>query len=167
MGWEGYTDGMTISADVVFTALFERHEIEYLPEITTDAYVIRDGYLRSIAVGTTVSALLENLTPAEFITVQTGSDTPDVPAATGMTVSYAVNDQLIQSLSIVVTGDVNGDGTISITDLVQINSHLLKKAELSGAAAIAADVNADGIISITDLVLVNNHLLKKSTITPN
>ena len=63
--------------------------------------------------------------------------------------------------------DVNGDGAISITDLVQINNHLLKKSTLTGAAASAADVNADGVISITDLVQVNNHLLKKSTITPN
>ena len=167
VGWGGYADGMTISEDVVFTALFERHEIEYLPEITTDVYVIRDGYLRAIAAGTTAASLLENLTPAEFITIRFNSDSTEYPVATGMTVEYAVNDEVIQTLSIVVTGDVNGDGTISITDLVQINSHLLKKTELSGAAAIAADVNADGVISITDLVLVNNHLLKQSTITPN
>ncbi len=167
IGWEGYTEGMTISEDVVFTAQFERHEIEYLPEITTDTYVIRDGYLRAISAGTTVSSLLEKLVPAEFITIQAGTATPDTPVATGMTVEYAANGKTFQTLHTVVTGDVNGDGAISITDLVQINNHLLKKSELSDAAAIAADVNADGVISITDLVLVNNHLLKKSTITPN
>ena len=167
VGWEGYTEGMTITQDMVFTALFERHEIEYLPEITTDAFVIRDGYLRSVAVGTTASSLLEKLVPAEFITLQPDGTAGDAPVATGMAVAYTVNGEPIQTLSIVVTGDVNGDGTVSITDLVQINSHLLKKAELSGAAAIAADVNADGVISITDLVQVNNHLLKISTITPN
>ena len=167
VGWEGYTDGMTITQDVVFTALFERHEIEYLPEITTDAFVIRDGYLRSVAVGTTVSSLLEKLVPTELIAIQPEGTSAETSVATGMTVTYTVNGQLVQSLSVVVTGDVNGDGTISITDLVQINNHLLKKAELSGAAAIAADVNADGVISITDLVQINNHLLKISTITPN
>ena len=167
VGWEGYTDGMTITQDVVFTALFERHEIEYLPEITTDAFVIRDGYLRSIAAGTTVSSLLEKLVPTELIAIQPEGTSAETSVATGMTVTYTVNGQLVQSLSVVVTGDVNGDGTISITDLVQINNHLLKKAELSGAAAIAADVNADGVISITDLVQINNHLLKISTITPN
>ena len=166
-GWEGYAEGMTITQDMVFTALFERHEIEYLPEITTDAFVIRDGYLRSVALGTTVSSLLEQLVPGEYITVGPDGTAGDASVATGMTVSYAVNGEQIQSLTVVVTGDVNGDGVLSITDLVQINSHLLKKAELSGAAAIAADVNADGVISITDLVLINNCLLKISTITPN
>ena len=84
-----------------------------------------------------------------------------------MTVEYAANGEVIQTLTVVVTGDVNGDGKISITDLVQINSHLLKKNELSGAAASAADVNADGKISITDLVQINSHLLKRNTVTPN
>ncbi len=167
VGWEGYTEGMTITEDIAFRAVFEWHEIEYLPEITTDAFVIRDGYLRSVALGTTVSSLLEKLVPAEFITIQSGNAAADDAVATGMTVEYAVNGELLQTLTVIVTGDVNGDGVISITDLVQINNHLLKKAELSGAAAIAADVNADGTVSITDLVLVNNHLLKKSTITPN
>ena len=167
IGWDGYTDGMTITQDVVFPALYEQHEIQYLPEITTDTYVIRDGYLRAIAPGTDLTTLLQNLAPAEFITIEQGSATADTVVSTGMTVTYTVGGETLQRLTVVVTGDVNGDGVISITDLVQINNHLLKKSTLTGAAASAADVNADGVISITDLVQINNHLLKKSTITPN
>ena len=166
-GWEGYEENMPITADMTFRAVFEQHEIEYLPEISTETYIIRDGFLRGITLGTTVDALRESLIPAEYITVDKGSAATESVAATGMTVTYAVGEKIMQTLTVVVTGDVNGDGTVSITDLVQINNHLLKKAELTGAAAIAADVNADGVISITDLVQVNNHLLKKSTITPN
>ena len=166
-GWDGYTEGMTISEDVVFTAQYQQHELTVLPEMSTDAYVIRDGFLRSIAIGTPVSTLLENLVPNELITIHKGSASTEDVAATGMTVEYAANSETIQTLTVVVTGDVNGDGVVSITDLVQINNHLLKKSALTGAAASAADVNADGVISITDLVQINNHLLKKSTITPN
>ena len=166
-GWEGYAEGMTITGDITFRAQFEQHEIEILPEITTDAYVIRDGYLRAIALGTTVDALREKLVPAEFITVTKDGAAAEGAVSTGMTVTYTVDGNPVQTLTVVITGDVNGDGTVSITDLVQINNHLLKKTALSGAAASAADVNADGVISITDLVQVNNHLLKKSTITPN
>ena len=166
-GWDGYTEGMTIAEDVVFTAQYEQRELEILPEITTDAYIIRDGFLRAIAIGTTPESLLSKLVPSEFITVTKGSAATEATMATGMTVEYTVNGEAVQTLTVVVTGDVNGDGAISITDLVQINNHLLKKSTLTGAAASAADVNADGVISITDLVQVNNHLLKKSTITPN
>lgn len=166
-GWEGYTEGMTIENDVVFTAQYEQHELELLPEITTDAYTIRDGYLRAIVIGTALTDLQSKLVPSEFITIDKGTSSADGVAATGMEVVYAVDGETLQTLTVVVTGDVNGDGAISITDLVQINNHLLKKSTLTGAAASAADVNADGVISITDLVQVNNHLLKKSTITPN
>ena len=167
LGWGGYSEGMTISEDVVFTAQYEEHKLELLPEMSTGSYTIRDGYLRAIAIGTPVSSLLENLVPNEYITIHKGSATATELAATGMTVEYAANGEVIQTLTVVVTGDVNGDGKISITDLVQINSHLLKKNELSGAAASAADVNADGKISITDLVQINSHLLKRNTVTPN
>ena len=166
-GWDGYTEGMTIAEDVVFTAQYEQRELEVLPEITTDAYTIRDGFLRAIAIGTTPESLLSWLVPNEFISVNKGSAATEATVATGMEVVYTVNGETVQTLTVVVTGDVNGDGAISITDLVQINNHLLKKSTLTGAAASAADVNADGVISITDLVRVNNHLLKKSTITPN
>ena len=166
-GWDGYTEGMTIAEDVVFTAQYEQRELEVLPEITTDAYTIRDGFLRAIAIGTTPESLLSKLVPNEFISVNKGSAATEATVATGMEVVYTVNGETVQTLTVVVTGDVNGDGAISITDLVQINNHLLKKSTLTGAAASAADVNADGVISITDLVQVNNHLLKKSTITPN
>ena len=39
--------------------------------------------------------------------------------------------ETVQTLTVVVTGDVNGDGTISITDLVQVNNHLLKKSTIT------------------------------------
>ena len=84
-----------------------------------------------------------------------------------MVVEYKIGEEVMQTLTVVVTGDVNGDGKITITDLVQINSHLLKKNELSGANAAAADVNADGKITITDLVQINSHLLKRNSVTPN
>lgn len=167
VGWEGYAEGMTISQDVVFTALFERHEIEYLPEITTEAFVIRDGYLRSVAAGTTASSLLEKLVPSEFITLQPDGTAADAPVATGMTVAYTVNGELLQTLTIVVTGDVNGDGKISGTDIVQLRAYLLGNWSLSDISMQAADLNGDGKVSGTDIVQLRAYLLGKHTIVPN
>ena len=45
-------------------------------------------------------------------------------------------------------GDVNGDGTVNIADLVLITSNLGKTGQN------AADVNGDGVVNIADLVLV-------------
>ena len=47
-----------------------------------------------------------------------------------------------------LTGDVNGDGTVNISDLVLVASNLGETGQN------AADVNGDGVVNIADLVLV-------------
>lgn len=166
-GWEDYTAGMTITESITFTATYEPRSLTALPEMGSGSFLIRDGFLRAIPLGTTTADLLADLAPAEYITIHAGTAASTDVVGTGMTVEYKVGDEVKQSLTIVVTGDVNGDGKITITDLVQINSHLLKKNGLSGANGSAADVNADGKITITDLVQINSHLLKRTSVTPN
>jgi hypothetical protein len=166
-GWEGYTADMAITEDVTFRAQFEQHEIEILPEMSTDAYVIRDGFLRAIALGTTVDSLREKLVPSEFITVTKDGTAAEGAAATGMEVVYVVNGETHQTLTVVVTGDVNGDGLCDITDMVQLRAYLLGKRELSSLSAQAADLNGDSSVDITDMVQLRAFLLGKRDIAPN
>jgi len=84
-----------------------------------------------------------------------------------MTVEYAVGGETVQTLTVVVTGDVNGDGKCSISDLVQINSHLLGRQTLENAFLQAADINGDGNCTISDLVQINSHLLGRKALSPN
>lgn len=167
LGWAGYSEGMTISADVVFTARYETHILSLLPEISTDAYTISDGYLRAISTGTSVSAVLENLVPNEYITIYKGDEAATGLAGTGMTVEYTAFGQVKQNLTMVVTGDLNGDGKCTLTDMVQLQFHLLERQSLTGASLQAADMNGDGRVSITDMVQITSVLLGKSSITPN
>lgn len=62
----------------------------------------------------------------------------------------------------VVKGDANGDGAISVTDMVMVKSHLLRKSTITGSAAKAADTNGDGSITITDFIQIKAHILGKS-----
>ena len=66
---------------------------------------------------------------------------------TGMTASNGA-----ATVTIVVTGDVNGDGKITITDVVKLQSNVAGASSLSGAYAAAADINGDGRVTITDVV---------------
>ena len=56
------------------------------------------------------------------------------------------------SLTIVVTGDVTGDGRITITDVVKLQNYAAGAGDLNEAAMKAADINGDGRITITDVV---------------
>ena len=52
-------------------------------------------------------------------------------------------------------GDVNGDGNITVTDMVQVRNNLGQPVTASN---FRADVNIDGNITVTDMVQVRNNL---------
>ena len=56
-------------------------------------------------------------------------------------------------------GDVNGDGTINVLDIVQVANHILGSYLLEGCALDAADYNQDGIVNVLDIVQITNVIL--------
>ena len=69
------------------------------------------------------------------------------------------------SYTVVVTGDTNGDGSISVTDMISIKAHILKKSTLKGAYSTAADTSGDKDITITDFIQIKAKILGKGNIT--
>ncbi|HEV8132248.1 MAG TPA: IPT/TIG domain-containing protein [Acidobacteriota bacterium] len=59
-------------------------------------------------------------------------------------------------------GDVNGDGQRNIRDIVLIQSHILGKQRLAGAALDAADVNGDGSVDVLDVVRLLQHITRRT-----
>ena len=61
-----------------------------------------------------------------------------------------------------IYGDVNGDGKVSIKDVVLLNQYLANYDYDTGVSAVTveagADANGDGKISIKDVVLLNQYL---------
>ena len=64
------------------------------------------------------------------------------------------------TLTQAMTGDINGDGKVTVTDAVGIVNYILHRAP-SVFITTAADVNGDGNISISDAVSVVNIVLNK------
>ena len=58
-------------------------------------------------------------------------------------------------------GDVNGDGVLSVLDVMIIKKHILGETVLSGAYAAAADVNGDGVVDEKDVSALQNLILAK------
>lgn len=102
------------------------------------------GYLKGLVPNTGVSALTDS---GYKVYNSDGSSVTGGNLATGMTATSAGT-----TVTVVVTGDVNGDGKLTITDVVKLQSHVVGKNALSGAFAKAGDLNGDGSITITDVV---------------
>lgn len=134
--------------------------------INSKRYNISKNSISKISAGTTVTQLLNGLNNSSNVKVYDGNKerTGTYKVGTGMTVKLMIGRTALQTLSVVVTGDINGDGGISITDMLAIKSDLLKKSKLSGAAAKAADTNGDNGVSITDFIQIKSHILGKSKI---
>ena len=136
--------------------------------VTSSAYTISGGSVSKISVGTTVKSLLSGLNEGSFCKVYSGNTevTGSATVGTGMLVKIMDGNTVKASYTIIVTGDTNGDGKISVTDMLAVKAHVLKKNTLSGASAQAADTSGDKGISITDFIQMKAQILGKSNVAP-
>ena len=67
-----------------------------------------------------------------------------------------------KSFDIAIRGDLNGDGDITILDLLKCQKHLLGSSKLTDVRFYAADTNYDGDITILDLLKIQKHILGSS-----
>ena len=59
-----------------------------------------------------------------------------------------------------IYGDVNGDGKITMSDLLSINRHVIKTIPLKGIYLEAGDVNRKGDgATMSDLLAINRHVI--------
>lgn len=123
-----------------------------------------------ITLGTKVSDFVKNLNiVGGYAQVKTaGGSTKQNSAVvgTGDTVTIYRNDGTqYAKWTVLLYGDVNGDGAISNSDRIKIRNHVLGTSKLTGIYFTAADVNKDGQVSNTDRIKVRNHILGTTPIT--
>ncbi len=119
---------------------------------SSDVYKEYNNYLRNIEHSTSVEKFKKNIkTNYEYkIFDLSGNDVTNVKAniKTGYKLKYGEKE-----LILVVKGDINRDGVISITDIGQQLYHFLEKKGyvLTGERKEACDINMDNQVTITDL----------------
>ena len=59
----------------------------------------------------------------------------------------------------ILVGDVNGDGSVNILDVISIVAYMTDQIDLSDDSFIAADYNADGSINVIDIVILIEYIL--------
>lgn len=112
-----------------------------------------DKYLLEVSAGTKPSALLANFKNAENIKLfnANGEDITNTSGnvGTGCTVKLMNGDDAVDSVTVVIMGDVDGNGRIGAFDYMAIRAHL-SGTELTGAYYLAADVDGNERIGAFD-----------------
>ena len=83
---------------------------------------------------------------------------------TGSITKIMQNESVIAEFTNIVSGDVNGDGSISISDVAKVHSHVSKTNIMKeDYNLLAADVNASGDLTVSDTAKIFSYV--KKTIT--
>lgn len=125
------------------------------------------SYMTGIEPGTDAATLLSNITAAGCevkVLKADGTENTGV-VGTGDKVTVLVNGAVVKQYEIVIYGDINGDGKISVVDLVKMQKHIIGSDPLSGAALEAANTSKDGGVTVKDLVILQKHIVNVSKIS--
>lgn len=121
-----------------------------LPKIESTNYIIEDNYIIGIKPGTTIEEIKKNITSNVNYKIIKPDGTEmksDENVGTGCKVEF----ETVGSYTIIVTGDVDGDGEINLVDLAKIKKHLVQITQLAGEYNKAADINKDGEVNLIDM----------------
>ena len=116
-----------------------------------------------ISPGTEVSTLVKTVTSnkgqASVVNSSNKSKTTGALASGDKITISGTNEKKVYTIA--VRGDVNGDGSVKINDLILVQSHILNKGKLTGYKLYAGDTNYDGAVKINDLIMIQSQILGK------
>ncbi len=129
------------------------------PVISSQVYKVKGNKILDVKPSTTKEVFLTNLN-VDGGTMQIINST-DSLVKTGDVVEIRDSSGAVRyTYTLVVKGDVNCDGKLSLVDLSLLKRHLLYIEELEGDSCDGADVNYDGNITLLDLSLIKRRLLQ-------
>lgn len=129
--------------------------------ITSSGYKVSGKTIFGINPETTVNDVKNALeSVAGTGAVEINSKTENIGTGSTITITGSTKE----TYTIIIYGDISGDGIINSLDLLMVRRHILKAENLKDVYYSAADINKDGAISSFDLLLVQRHILKAESI---
>ncbi len=142
-----------------FSVTVSQKEISLIPD---SGYVINkeNSVISGVKGKTELSDFIANFKVEVTVTDKDGEALAEGDTVgTGCMVLFAPFGEGLQALTVIVKGDLSGDGKSGSVDFMRIRSAYLNSYTLSEAEALAADANSDGKINSTDFMLVRRHFL--------
>ncbi len=157
-----YTPEDTINYNIV-TGIEVIIEVKEKLKVDIEEYKTEFGednkitYLKGIEIGKNLEDIGSKINTNGIVEIfeKNGTKVTDKNkiSKTGMKLKITKEKESVEYI-IVVAGDNNGDGKITITDVVRANLYLTHIKNLQGEFAKAVDINNDGRVTITDIVKV-------------
>ena len=121
---------------------------------------VADGILSGVKAGTSVSKLLKSFNGSVSVVDASGKViSGDALVGTGCVVRAVSDGEITETATIIVKGDVNGDGTIGVNDYLLVKRSFLKTFTLDGVYLKAALVSGREVLSIADYAMIKRVVL--------
>lgn len=121
------------------------------------------GYLRRIALKISVEIASKEFTNdnLKFFNIDGNELKSSEYIGTGTQVKLFNGSNAVDAKTVVVTGDMTGDGIINNRDVAMMNKKLIDKADAQECQMLAIDVNGDGYVNNKDAAMVARYLVGK------
>ena len=130
----------------------------YITKIESSVYTIdrTNNTIRGVTPGTTLAQLKKNITYSGTIYAvkNNGSIIKSGKVGTGTKIYLMNSDTELDCLTVIVDGDLTGEGNVNSNDIQQGCNYLLGEDNLDEFSLLAFDLNNDGDIDPADLVLL-------------
>ena len=131
------------------------------PVLESAAVTVSEQYAEGIASGTTPVSLASMLPGLDITVTNANGDVLDSnkPIGTGCTVTAAYKNMSLLAKTVIIRGDVDGDGKVSASDYLRVRRYILGTMELDGLFENAADVDGDGKVNAADYIRIRRAIL--------
>ncbi len=163
----------TITATVLSSKETAECEVTVVDDLTKNLCLISTsplnydslGYLRRIPVKTTATDVLAEFANKNTVICDINGNTllADDFVGTGARIMLMNGTNVLDSKTIVITGDMTGEGFINNRDVAMMNKYLVQKASPAETQIAAIDVNGDGYVNNRDAAMVARYLVGKDT----
>lgn len=133
--------------------LSEENVTNIIPGTTVSIFASR------LTIGGNVNLIFKDSQQNQFASTDTIATTGLNAIGTGTEVDLLVNGVIKSSYKAIIYGDVDGDGMVSVTDIVDVKRDLLKIESLAGVYEDSGDITSEGKISISDILAIKKHIL--------
>ena len=132
--------------------------------ISSEAYLLEKSFVKFVQPQTNKEKFLTGF-KVENATLNLDCENGTDYIGTACLMNVTDLSKIVTPYSVVVVGDVNGDGKQTITDIVKVATYAEKKSGLSGESYImAADYNDDNTVTSNDTNSLAYYMIGKEEI---